>query len=1528
MATKKVRMTGSNTGMEGFVLTQTTAVEDYEKYMFRFECFLTSNQISITHQTETLEAAQTLMAFGGDDLLNILIANTPDWTALKAMTYQEMRQILDRKFVNANYKFNLVRLYDRKFSVGDETFPDYITALVQLAKSARNADTTPQTIVLDKLILCQSTPEKMRKKLMKEAMTIEQLLEWYQKELIIDKTAAIFEPKSSLNRLQVEYSNRNSTYTRPSSTSADTRPAHTQNSEKCNYCGRQNCSKNTCIARGQTCKFCKKLGHFERVCKQKTADKMAEKPKIVTGQQVPAKAYGQSSKAYYIANRTESAEISKIDVLYVYNVSSAQPYVRIKIGETTATFLADTGAQLNIISRQQYEYLKGVQPLTYSKAVLEAYNTKELITPLGEFETRIKLGQCSAMVTIVVIESVTHKVDNLLSYDSLLALNVDFNEIFKSNFETQKINEVQRVPEGMVTSMMDYLDNHSFPTMNEAIRAHPKYKPLFESRVGKLPHITVELAVDPNIKPVRCPMQSVPLFMQQACIDKLKTWLANGVIRQVEPGTRLTWLSSINPVEKDAKARAIGLQQTQQPLTEKDIRITVNYKNLNKALLPFNINTMVRPQELERDVCNALIFSRCDIRDAFSTVPLKSTSKQLTAFTTPLGIMMYNVLPQGLDISPEVYAEINTSTFGDIPNLRNIQDDFLIFGKPEPKLVDTAEALKSARKAHNPSLIEFLDRCVANNITLNEKCEFGVTKVTFFGQTITSEGFLPKLGAIADFRNTRTPENKMELHSFLGKASWFGKRIIGLANMRAPLQALLKQNIIFIWRQEEQLAFDSIKNSIIEGCLAHFNPKLLTKLYVDAGPKGVAAVLTQIKKECRLMVAAASHSSTQPEQNYPQVDKELFAAVWGVLHFRWYLLGHYFVLVTDNKAVSELLSKKYDTKRKAPLRLESWRSKLHGFSYDTELCTSNQNIADFMSRCHNDKSENTLNMSTIYAVRIHDQKLPIEEVLSQYVNDPDLTAIINHLTRFEPLLRTNLYFDLIEDIRIHANGLLTRFERILVPCTLIQRFIELAHEGHQGQARTKGLLRRHCYFARMTKLVNNYINGCKACRANTGHTITPPIKPTELPEAPWGLVSIDFTSKLPAKGVLPIYSLVLYDEFSRYPICRFTSGMTSAKVILVLRDIFKQFGKPKRVKSDNGPCFKSAEFAAFAVEMGFEHLKITPVHPPSNGGCERFMGNINKTIRCAEVSEVPWKSVLDKFIRNYRATPHPATGYTPNELMGLDDEIELPSVNGQVDEDMVEQARINDQKAKSTMKSYADAAQHTKEVTFNKDDLVLHQWLRTHKFQPIFDPKPYVVVRTNGSMVIATRDGKELCRDSSQFKKVTMVYKLSPVQPFFRQRKPRTVEPLNIVEPTTSAQALVQQGTLTADEWKTAMSTQTTPSIEVNGISVEQMKTIQDRAYDQYLMAMEKKRQLAAIPDETVKQDPENTEATIPDETVKQEPENTEATAKQTPEKKTIETRSSPKNAKSPQSEDKKLTASQRRLINEAKLFIDRKPHE
>ena len=50
--------------------------------------------------------------------------------------------------------------------------------------------------------------------------------------------------------------------------------------------------------------------------------------------------------------------------------------------------------------------------------------------------------------------------------------------------------------------------------------------------------------------------------------------------------------------------------------------------------------------------------------------------------------------------------------------------------------------------------------------------------------------------------------------------------------------------------------------------------------------------------------------------------------------------------------------------------------------------------------------------------------------------------------------------------------------------------------------------------------------------------------------------------------------------------------------------IFATHGVPRRLESDNGPPFNSAEFANFVAEQGFEHYKITPLHPRANGDAE------------------------------------------------------------------------------------------------------------------------------------------------------------------------------------------------------------------------------------------------------------------------------------------------------------------------------------
>ena len=58
-------------------------------------------------------------------------------------------------------------------------------------------------------------------------------------------------------------------------------------------------------------------------------------------------------------------------------------------------------------------------------------------------------------------------------------------------------------------------------------------------------------------------------------------------------------------------------------------------------------------------------------------------------------------------------------------------------------------------------------------------------------------------------------------------------------------------------------------------------------------------------------------------------------------------------------------------------------------------------------------------------------------------------------------------------------------DRIVVPETLRQRMIEIAHEGHLGQVQTKQLLRAHVWFLGMDTQCDKFVSMCIYCQSNT-----------------------------------------------------------------------------------------------------------------------------------------------------------------------------------------------------------------------------------------------------------------------------------------------------------------------------------------------------------------------------------------------------------------------------------------------------------
>ena len=76
------------------------------------------------------------------------------------------------------------------------------------------------------------------------------------------------------------------------------------------------------------------------------------------------------------------------------------------------------------------------------------------------------------------------------------------------------------------------------------------------------------------------------------------------------------------------------------------------------------------------------------------------------------------------------------------------------------------------------------------------------------------------------------------------------------------------------------------------------------------------------------------------------------------------------------------------------------------------------------------------------------------------------------------------YQKIKEEIPIdHANHVLLRGQRIILPSSLQDRAIKLAHLGHQGHSKTTALLREYVWLPQLAKLVKSAIEGCLACQS-------------------------------------------------------------------------------------------------------------------------------------------------------------------------------------------------------------------------------------------------------------------------------------------------------------------------------------------------------------------------------------------------------------------------------------------------------------
>ncbi|CAB4037225.1 Hypothetical predicted protein [Paramuricea clavata] len=164
-----------------------------------------------------------------------------------------------------------------------------------------------------------------------------------------------------------------------------------------------------------------------------------------------------------------------------------------------------------------------------------------------------------------------------------------------------------------------------------------------------------------------------------------------------------------------------------------------------------------------------------------------------------------------------------------------------------------------------------------------------------------------------------------------------------------------------------------------------------------------------------------------------------------------------FQIITDHKPLLGI----FKTQKSATPRMDRWKLRLMPYNCQLEYRPGKDNPADFMSR--HPKPVNfineTENLAEIYANYVCSNAIPKamtrEEVKLETKLDPLLQKVVTAISLnnwTDPSVERYRRF---QDELMVCDEVIFRGNRIVLPQSLHNRAIELAHLGHQGIVKTK-----------------------------------------------------------------------------------------------------------------------------------------------------------------------------------------------------------------------------------------------------------------------------------------------------------------------------------------------------------------------------------------------------------------------------------------------------------------------------------------
>ncbi|KAL6562636.1 hypothetical protein OROGR_003643 [Orobanche gracilis] len=355
------------------------------------------------------------------------------------------------------------------------------------------------------------------------------------------------------------------------------------------------------------------------------------------------------------------------------------------------------------------------------------------------------------------------------------------------------------------------------------------------------------------------------------------------------------------------------------------------------------------------------------------------------------------------------------------------------------------------------------------------------------------------------------PKNVSEARSFHGLATFYRRFIRDFSSIMAPITNCLRKGE-FRWSQSATEAFELVKKKMTEApVLRHPDFNKVFEVACDASGVGIGGVLSQDNHPIAFFSEKLNESR---RTKYSTYEKEFYALVRCLEHWRYYLLPKEFVLWSDHDAL-----KFTNDQKKLKEKHARWVETLQDFSFVLKHRSGVENVvADALSRIG------------LLLQKWSTTVVGFDRMRDAYISCVDFSEIYSEVS--EGHRSTFPAYQVVDGYLFHGT-------RLCIPSTFLRDFLiwEL-HDGglagHLGRDKTTILVADRFLWPSLRKDVARVVSQCRVCQLSKARKQNTGLyTPLPIPHSPWKDLSMDFVLGIPrtARGHDSI--LVVVDRFSK-----------------------------------------------------------------------------------------------------------------------------------------------------------------------------------------------------------------------------------------------------------------------------------------------------------------------------------------------------------------------------------------------------------